>query len=274
MDSNFRQRCTSGEVWKIIWRRFLQKSQRRFWGFINFRSWNEHFYLGLPRRLERRPHAWKRIENVFRRKFLPRKLQMGQAQWTWTTMEQRLLLLWRYLLIPNKLSKILVEHDVYSKNIRKTQISFKLMIWNKILQLGDWLNDKFHGEGMFIYQNGNRYEGHWKNGLKHGKGRYFHLDSGQLQEGVWFKDMCVFSTIIDIPYRQCSTSPSKYPLNQVNYILLYPHFSNKYFQIQLQDPEDICQEQEMLALEGIGNVCKHLPDDSVLKIKSSDRLLI
>ena len=28
--------------------------------------------------------------------------------------------------------------------------------------------------------NKNRYEGEWRNGLKHGKGKYFYIDNGQV----------------------------------------------------------------------------------------------
>ncbi|KAK9889775.1 hypothetical protein WA026_007152 [Henosepilachna vigintioctopunctata] len=114
-------------------------------------------------------------------------------------------------------------------------------LWNTDCSFydGNWLNDKFHDEGMFIFQNGNRYEGEWKDGLKHGKGRYFHMDSGQMQEGVWFEDMCVYSTIIDIPYRHCSISPTKYPINEV----------------ELKHPEALCTSQAKLALDGKGNIC-------------------
>ncbi|XP_045473888.1 MORN repeat-containing protein 3-like [Harmonia axyridis] len=156
--------------------------------------------------------------------------------------------------------RIFPDGSFYLGNFKWDKRSGYGQLWNKDCSFydGDWLLDKYHGEGMFIFQNGNRYEGEWENGLKHGKGRYFHLDSGQLQEGVWFEDMCVFSTIVDIPYRQCSISPSKYPVSQ----------------IQLQDPDNICQQQELLALEGIGNVCDYVAEESFLKIKSSEKLLI
>lgn len=73
-----------------------------------------------------------------------------------------------------------------------------------------------HGSGMFVRTDGNRYEGEWKDGMKHGKGIFFHLDKGQMQEGVWVKDMCIFSTIKIIPFRQRAMFPTKYPITEVS----------------------------------------------------------
>lgn len=68
---------------------------------------------------------------------------------------------------------------------------------------------------MFVYVNGNRYEGEWKDGMKHGRGRFFHLNRGQMQEGVWVKNICVYSTIIVIPFRQRALDPTYYPIHGV-----------------------------------------------------------
>jgi len=35
---------------------------------------------------------------------------------------------------------------------------------------GDWKNGKKEGKGIYYYNNGNRYEGDWKNDLREGKG--------------------------------------------------------------------------------------------------------
>ena len=35
---------------------------------------------------------------------------------------------------------------------------------------GYWKNDKFEGKGIYYYNNGNKYDGEWKNNIKEGKG--------------------------------------------------------------------------------------------------------
>ncbi|XP_018319676.1 MORN repeat-containing protein 3-like [Agrilus planipennis] len=112
---------------------------------------------------------------------------------------------------------------------------------------GDWRRGGRHGFGMFIEppieprgkSYGNRYEGQWANDLKHGKGRYFHLDSGQMQEGVWREDICIFSVMIDIYFRQSAVIPSPYPIP--------PH--------QLQDIDGVCNKREAEALENADEPC-------------------
>ena len=44
---------------------------------------------------------------------------------------------------------------------------------------------------------GHRYEGTWKDGKKHGPGRFFFPDKGQLYEGVWAHDIAKCGTLID-----------------------------------------------------------------------------
>ena len=39
---------------------------------------------------------------------------------------------------------------------------------------GQWINDEFDGYGEYIWENGEYYEGPFKNGLRHGKGKYFY----------------------------------------------------------------------------------------------------
>ncbi|XP_060529435.1 MORN repeat-containing protein 3-like isoform X2 [Cylas formicarius] len=77
---------------------------------------------------------------------------------------------------------------------------------------GQYKNDMRHGLGILIKADGNGYEGAFKSDKKRGKGMYFHLDRGQLQEGVWNDDCCVFSTFRDIGYRQCAANPAPYPI--------------------------------------------------------------
>ncbi|XP_017778325.1 PREDICTED: MORN repeat-containing protein 3-like [Nicrophorus vespilloides] len=97
---------------------------------------------------------------------------------------------------------------------------------------GDWANDVKHGLGMYVYPDGNRYEGGWKNDLKHGRGRYFHLHVGEMQEGVWVKDICVTSHLVYIPYYEICCCPGEY-LMQL---------------LELKDPDMVCKMAEDRAL--------------------------
>ena len=60
---------------------------------------------------------------------------------------------------------------------------------------GEWKNDKATGNGIFIYSNGDKYEGklyfilssekgEWLNGEKHGQGTYYFHDRGKYV-GEW-----------------------------------------------------------------------------------------
>ena len=50
--------------------------------------------------------------------------------------------------------------------------------------VGDWKNGKYHGHGTFIYPDGNMYVGEFKDGLKNGHGTFTSLD-GDKYEGEW-----------------------------------------------------------------------------------------
>ena len=59
----------------------------------------------------------------------------------------------------------------------------------KIKYEGDCLDDNFEGKGTYYYENGNRYEGEWKKGLKHGKGilYYDHETQKKKYDGYFIK---------------------------------------------------------------------------------------
>ena len=48
--------------------------------------------------------------------------------------------------------------------------------------MGTWKEDKFYGEGIYVYINGERYQGKFLDGKKHGKGIYYYK-SGAIFEG-------------------------------------------------------------------------------------------
>lgn len=38
--------------------------------------------------------------------------------------------------------------------------------------MGTYLNSKFHGKGIYLWQNGSKYEGDFLNGVREGKGKW------------------------------------------------------------------------------------------------------
>lgn len=75
---------------------------------------------------------------------------------------------------------------------------------------------------MNFIDNGDRYEGEWKNDKKHGWGRFYHLNTGQMQEGVWCDNIAINSTMEDIPFRQSALYSTQYPIPPV-IILIYKY---------------------------------------------------
>lgn len=63
-------------------------------------------------------------------------------------------------------------------------------------------------------ENGNRYEGSWKRGMKNGHGRFFHLDHGQLFEGFWVDNVAKCGTMIDFG-RDEAPEPTQFPIPKV-----------------------------------------------------------
>ncbi|XP_054289764.1 MORN repeat-containing protein 3-like [Macrosteles quadrilineatus] len=79
---------------------------------------------------------------------------------------------------------------------------------------GTWVDNMKNGLGLFVYPNGNRYEGDWRANQKHGYGEFYHLQTGQLQAGVWNKGTAVCSTMSDIMFRQACLQPTQYPMKK------------------------------------------------------------
>lgn len=74
---------------------------------------------------------------------------------------------------------------------------------------------KSHGLFMsLITANNDRYEGGWKDGKKHGPGRFFFLDKGQLLEGIWVTDVPKCGIMIDFS-RDAAPAPTQYPIPKV-----------------------------------------------------------
>ena len=68
---------------------------------------------------------------------------------------------------------------------------------------------------LILTANDNRYEGQWKDGKKHGKGKFFYLDRGQLYTGVWCDDIPKCGTVEDFG-RHEAPNPTTYPLHEVS----------------------------------------------------------
>ncbi len=59
--------------------------------------------------------------------------------------------------------------------------------------LGEFLNGKRHGDGLFTYSNKDIYSGQWKNGKKHGNGTYiFAKKGGDMKVLHFFKKVIHF----------------------------------------------------------------------------------
>lgn len=45
---------------------------------------------------------------------------------------------------------------------------------------GSWVDDLRDGYGIYYYVNGDRFEGEWKQHLRHGQGTYYFNDTGYI----------------------------------------------------------------------------------------------
>ena len=53
---------------------------------------------------------------------------------------------------------------------------------------GDFINDKFGGNGKYIWENGKYYIGQCKNGLRNGKGIEYYSNGNIKKNGNWIND--------------------------------------------------------------------------------------
>lgn len=99
--------------------------------------------------------------------------------------------------------------------------------------VGEWKNDLWHGAGVLFQgnkgqtflnfnirnnltlpENGNRYEGYFAKGQKHGEGIFYHLRTGQRQKGIWQNNNCQVSIMLDCSRNQADR-PTPYPMPKV-----------------------------------------------------------
>lgn len=91
-----------------------------------------------------------------------------------------------------------------------------------------------------IAANGNQYEGGWKDGKKHGPGKYFYLDKGQQLEGIWVADIPKCGVLVDFG-RDNAPAPTQYPLPEViawKFWCLHSSVLRSALQVAFHSPRD------------------------------------
>ena len=53
---------------------------------------------------------------------------------------------------------------------------------------GEWKNDLREGNGIYEYKNGDKYKGEWKNDLRNGKGILYYKNGNIKYEGKYLND--------------------------------------------------------------------------------------
>lgn len=80
---------------------------------------------------------------------------------------------------------------------------------------------------LFLLANDNRYEGEWRDGNKHGHGKFFYVTRGQLMEGLWVDNICKAGQMKDFG-RDQAILPTPYPIPDVSSIFLSSCFVHEY----------------------------------------------
>ena len=66
-----------------------------------------------------------------------------------------------------------------------------------------------------ILANDNRYEGEWYDDKKHGRGKFFYVNRGQVMEGLWVDDICKTGEMKDFG-RDQAIVPTPYAIPDVS----------------------------------------------------------
>ncbi|KAG8224347.1 hypothetical protein J437_LFUL004303 [Ladona fulva] len=113
---------------------------------------------------------------------------------------------------------------------------------------GEWKDNLPHNKGVLIYgiiqtprTNGSIYEGEWLNGKKHGHGCYYHIRTGQMQQGLWINDISRCCEFSDAPFRNSAINPTQYPIQK----------------IFLVDKAEVIQQAKEEIMENEGNLTTH-----------------
>jgi len=80
--------------------------------------------------------------------------------------------------------------------------------------MGLWVQGCRTGVGRLIsYDTKDYYEGSFKNGVKSGRGRYYHMNTGQIQDGIWERNELKVSMMLDDKRtRPIAKAPTPYPI--------------------------------------------------------------
>ncbi|KAB0400251.1 hypothetical protein E2I00_018261 [Balaenoptera physalus] len=95
----------------------------------------------------------------------------------------------------------------WDQKAQKNGLRHQVFAVNGDHYVGKWKDNMKH-------ENGNRYEGNWQRGMKNGSGRFFHLDHGQLFEGLWVDNIAKCGTMIDSG-RDEAPKPTQFPIPEV-----------------------------------------------------------
>ena len=80
------------------------------------------------------------------------------------------------------------NHDIYTINKTETELSkYKCSNVENLLKLKENINN-IHKNNIETNKYNKRYEGEWKNNLKHGKGSYYYKN-GNIYKGEWFQGL-------------------------------------------------------------------------------------
>ena len=90
-------------------------------------------------------------------------------------------------------------------------------------------NNYLVSEGIISYyflctclDNGNRYEGSWKDNMKHGPGKFLYLNKGQVYTGFWIEDIAKNGALEDHKQGDISiTDGPMYPIPEVCIIIIH-----------------------------------------------------
>lgn len=84
---------------------------------------------------------------------------------------------------------------------------------------GSWVANMREGFGKYVYANGDTYEGEWERDLKHGLGAYAHKREHYKYVGQWlYGQMCGEGELVNDSYKLKSKFSQNNPVGSCHYI--------------------------------------------------------